>query len=433
MIRLPASDDPAVSVIVLLDGAVEMGERCLRALAAADDSVPFETVILLNDPDPELAALVREGTTGAKVVVSKANAGTGVGWNLGAAVAEAPRIATLHEDSEPDADWLSPLCSAMGEHRAGAVGSRIYLGDGTVKNCGWVLLSDGTPLQIEEATAPEIVASSEPTPADMLSSAAMLVDREVVQTVGGWDERFHPAVFGDLDISIAMWSRGRLVLSVPNSGVRHEGGAFDRRPNSPLTGPRLRDFLFERHRDAFLAKWGQPVRELAAAKIDRREQQTMCSAVQAALSLTRERAALVRSGNQEPFGRSPTADRRYSGVSRPVVENGDGTFAVSDEVEQALNAAERTTIEQYCRWLARREGATHESLLQANELLQRRQDEANALRARIEELERRNQELATTLDRIFHGNTWRLRSLVLRVVRGGRAAGRRAIAALRGR
>ena len=433
MIRLPSADDPAVSVMVLLDGAVEMGERCLRAVAAADDAVPFETVILLNDPDPALEDLVRKGTTGAKVVLSKANASVGVGWNLGAAVARAPRIATLHEDTEPDAGWLLPLCHAMTEHGAGAVGSRLYRGDGTVQNCGWVLFSDASHLQIDEATAPEIVASSEPTPADMLSGAAMLVDRQVVRAIGGWDERFHPAVFSDIDISVAMWSRGRLVLSVPASGVRHESGAFDRRPNSPLTGPRLRNFLFERHRDPFLAKWGRAVRELAAAEYEWGEPETIRSAVQAALPLTRQRAAQVRSGNREPVGRSPTAERRFSGGSAPVVDKGDGRFAVANEVEEALNAAERTTIDQYCLWVAQREVATYDRLLQAHEWLKQHQEVTNALHAQIGELERQNQELATTLDRILHGNTWRLRNLILRVFRGGRGAIRRAAAALRAR
>jgi GT2 family glycosyltransferase len=426
MIRLPSAADPAVSVMVLLDGAVELGERCLRAVAAADGAIPFETVVLLNDPDPALEDLVRRGTTGAKVVVSRANASVGVGWNLGMAVASAPRIATLHEDTEPDAGWLPPLCEAMTEHGAGAVGSRLYHGDGRVQNCGWVLFSDGSHLQIDEATAPEVVATSEPTPADMLSGAALLLDREVVEAVAGWDERFYPAIFSDIDISIAMWSRGRLVLSVPGSGVRHESGAFDRRPNSPLTGPRLRSFLFERHRDPFLAKWGRAVRELAPAEYDWGEPETIRSAVQAALPLTRQRAARVRSVAGEPFGRSPVAERRFSGVSAPLVAEGDGTFAVADEVEEALNAAERTTIDQYCLWLTRREAETNDGLDQAREELQ-------ALHAQIGELQRHNQELATTLDRMIHGNTWRLRTLILRVLRGAKRAAGKATAALRAR
>lgn len=154
MIELPTPDDPAVSVIVLLDGAVGLAERCLTALAACEESVPFETVILLNDPDPELEDFVRGSTRGGRVVLSRANAGPGVGWNLGAAVARAPRLATLHEDSEPAPDWLPPLMEAMDEHGAGAVGARLYNHDGSVQNCGWVLFADASHQQLEAASAP---------------------------------------------------------------------------------------------------------------------------------------------------------------------------------------------------------------------------------------------------------------------------------------
>src|SRR3954452_3478398 len=64
MIELAAPEDPAVSVIVLLDGAVEMAERCLAALAACEHSLPFETVVVLNAPSPELEAFVRDSTRG---------------------------------------------------------------------------------------------------------------------------------------------------------------------------------------------------------------------------------------------------------------------------------------------------------------------------------------------------------------------------------
>jgi GT2 family glycosyltransferase len=251
VIRLPSAAEPEVSLLIVLDGAAEMAERCLRAVAAGA-SVPCETVILLNDPDPLLEDLVCKGTTGGQVIVSRANAGTGVGWNLGTEVARAPRLATLHEDSEPDAGWLEPLCETMTESGAGAVGSRLYNHDGTVQNSGWVLFSDATVQQINPLSAPDVVAMSEPGPVDLLSSAATLLDREVVRAAGGWDERFQPAVYFDIDISTAAWSQGRSVLSVPASTVRHQSGSLTRRENTPLTGPRLGPFLVERHRASFL-------------------------------------------------------------------------------------------------------------------------------------------------------------------------------------
>jgi len=62
------------------------------------------------------------------------------------------------------------------------------------------------------------VASSEPTPADMLSGASMLIDRETLRGSGGWDERFHPAVFVDIDVSftheVADGMHGAIVKAV---------------------------------------------------------------------------------------------------------------------------------------------------------------------------------------------------------------------------
>lgn len=424
MIRLPSAPDPVVSLIVLLDGAAELGERCLRAIAAAEDGVPCETVILLNAPDAPLERLVRRSTTGGRVVLSRANAGPGVGWNLGAAVARAPRLATLHEDSEPEAGWLAPLCEAMTESGAGAVGSRLCNDDGSVQNCGWVLFSDASHRPITAAVAPEVVAAADPTPADMLSGAAMLVDRDAVRAAGGWDERFHPAVFVDIDLSTAMWSQGRPVLSVPASRVRHRSGAFDRRPNSALTGPQLRMFLFERHRDSFLAKWGSAVRDLSPPPADA-EPETLRAAVEAALPHTRQRLQRVRSEGPRPEGPAARAELRFTGVADPVREDGGAGYAVAPQVEEALTATEAVLVEEYCRWLVKRSGELTVYLGEATEELARLRRQIADRDAHIANLQRDHQQLAATLNGILGGRTWRLRNFLVGALRRLRTRGER--------
>jgi len=418
MIRLPSAADPEVSVIILLDGSVEMAERCLRAIAAAGDTVPFETVVLLNDPDPELEDLVRSGTTGGRMILSRANAGPGVGWNLGAAVARAPRIATLHEDSEPSPDWLVPLCEVMSETGAGAVGSRLFNADGTVQNCGWVLFSDASHQPLKDATAPEVAAATDPTPADTLSAASMMVDREAVREVGGWDERFHPAVFVDIDVSTSIRNRGRPVLSVPTSRVEHRSGTFDRRPNTPLTGPRLRLFLFERHRRRFLERWAPLVPELAPPPADPRPE-SVRAAVEVAVSRTRERADRIRSGDWEPLPDLEQAERLHSGAASgpPVLEQDDGFYVVAPEVEQALKSVELDALGDYCQWLAAREGEVFDQLTEAQGALDQRLGEIHDLQAQTSELQRQHQELAATLEGILQSRTWRMRTLARRVMR----------------
>ena len=413
MIELPTPDDPAVSVIVLLDGAVELAERCLTALAACEEAVPFETVILLNDPSPELESFVRESSRGGRVVLCRANAGPGVGWNLGAAVARAPRLATLHEDSEPAPDWLLPLTETMDETGAGAVGARLYDHDGSVQNCGWVLFADASHQQIEAASAPEAVAATEPTPADMLSGAAMLVDREAVRAVGGWDERFHPAVFVDIDVSTALWNLGRPVLSVPGSSVRHESHAFDRRGGSALTGPRLRTLLFERNSGPFLEKWGGFVSERAPAP-DHTDPDSVRAATAAALKLTRERAERVASSSWRPPRPEARAAASFSGLADPpVVEDGEGAFRVAAAVEEALVAAEAELVRDYCLWLVRKEEHEFGRVLAADE-------EMRQWKKHFETLQRDHDELARRLNQTLSTRTWRLRAAALRLLgRGG--------------
>jgi GT2 family glycosyltransferase len=414
MIELPAPEDPAVSVIVLLDGAVGLAERCLTALAACEESIAFETVLLLNDPDPELERLVREGTRGARVVLSRANAGPGVGWNLGAAVARAPRLATLHEDSEPAPDWLSPLMEAMSEHGAGAVGSRLFDHDGSVQNCGWVLFADASHQQLTAAVAPEVAAATEPTPADMLSGAAMLVDREAVEAVGGWDERFHPAVFVDIDVSIALWNLGKPVLSVPASRVRHESHAFDRRQNSALTGPRLRTVLFERNSGPFLEKWGPFVGERAPAP-DHTDEESVEQAVTAALAQTRERFEQIRSGDWQPPRPQARAEARFSDLAQPpVVDGGEGGYRVAPAVEAALVAAENDLVRDYCLWLVRKEEMEFGRVLTAHEELQAWDRNYRALERDRANLKRDHDELARRLNEVLKSRTWRLRTALAR-------------------
>lgn len=416
MIELPATEHPEVSVIVLLDGAVEMAERCLTALAACDEDVPFEVVVLLNDPGPELESFVRGSTRGGRIVLCRGNAGPGVGWNLGAAVARAPRLASLHEDSEPEPGWLAPLVETMTETGAGAVGARLFDGDGSVQNCGWVLFADASHQPITAVNAPEVVAATDPTPADMLSGAAMVVDREAVRAVGGWDERFHPAVFVDIDVSTAIWNLGKPVLSVPASRVRHQSHAFDRRGDSPLTGPRLRTVLFERNSVPFLEKWGPFVSERAAPP-DHADPESVRPAVAAALALTSERAERVCSGEWRPPRPETRAEARFSGLAQPPVgEAGDGTFRVAPEVEAALAAAEAELVRDYCLWLVRKEEMEFGRLLDAHEELQRREREFLELRAAGEQAAREHDEVARRLNSILSGRTWRLRTAAMRLL-----------------
>jgi hypothetical protein len=83
-------------------------------------------------------------------------------------------------------------------------------------------------------------------------------------------------------------------------------------------------------------------------------------------------------------------------------------------------------VGEYCRWITRKEESRSAELQEARALVEHRDRELGELRAHAEDLQRDHQELATRLDRMVHGFTWRLRTTVLRIVGAPLALFRRA-------
>jgi glycosyltransferase involved in cell wall biosynthesis len=117
---LPA---PRVSVIVPTFRRPEGCRRAVLALLAQDCTVPFEIVVVDNDPHASatavIAALVRAG--GSRVIgVAEPRAGVSNARNAGLARARGALIAFLDDDQEPPSHWLATLVDALGILRVDA-------------------------------------------------------------------------------------------------------------------------------------------------------------------------------------------------------------------------------------------------------------------------------------------------------------------------
>lgn len=255
-------DPPSVS-IVLLATREDHATRCLRALAAtADPEIATETVVVANAEGDGLGSLVQRLAPDATVLSPPANTGTMAGWNLGFEVAQAPWVLWLHEDTEVQPGWLRSLVRASrGPDRPGVISSRLVGPGGRSGGC--VLWRDGSVTEIDDEVAPPIMAREEPYPVDY-GTACTLVERDLWATVGGFDERFFPAMYGDADLGLAAWRHGRPVLVDPGSVVVHHHNAMVRPEGGVSTSLLFKQFLAERNRVRFAAKWSSALAERPA-------------------------------------------------------------------------------------------------------------------------------------------------------------------------
>ena len=406
-VQLPSADEPVVSVVVLLTRQPEFAERCLRAIARAHDSaIATEVVLVMNACDDETRALVEERTAGARLVRSPVNTGTAAGWNLGFAAARGRWVALLHEDSEPEPRWLAPLLeTAERMPRAAVIGSRLMWSDperdGQLWNRGNVMWSDAMPGDLTD----EAVDADGPYVCDYCSSAAALIERDAWRAVGGFDERYFPAMRAELDLCVALWRAARIVVCDPRSGVRHRGEAMVRARDGALTSHEFRAFLAERSRVRMIEKWGdgmalyeerwdgpwlpvQPTEELRRAR-----------------ARTEERAA----SQLEPLDAEP---RAWRGLTAP---DGGWPEAVDAAMERRFVEAQMAVQREFCDELL---SAVHARDARVREV----EAELAALRAEAATLAAK----AHTHDLILAGRWWRLRRRVDPAVRLARWAGRRA-------
>jgi GT2 family glycosyltransferase len=245
---------PTVSIVILTRHGPQRLERCLAALARLPDAVSREILILLNDADDDVRALLDAPGTGVRVLESAVNLGFAGGCNLAARAATGRHLVFLNDDTEVEARWLESLVEiADADPRVGAVGSCILFPDGSVQETGSIVWRDGSTMGLGRGERPESPSVGFVRQVDYCSACSLLVRREAWDAVGGFCEDYFPAYYEDVDFCLSIRALGYRVLYAPRSRVRHhEGGSSD---------PEFRIFLHRHQRRLFRHRWGHVLRE----------------------------------------------------------------------------------------------------------------------------------------------------------------------------
>ncbi|HVE63552.1 MAG TPA: glycosyltransferase [Mycobacteriales bacterium] len=253
VITLPTSDAPRVSVIVLSMHSPWLLAECLTSVGAhAGSQVPYEVILVCNGATPDLVLFAQRKLRGVRVVVSAVNLGFGGGNTYAATLARGELLLLLNDDVTVEPGWLDALVTAADEHpEAAAVGSRILFPDGTLQEAGSVLWADGSTAPVGRGLPADTDAYNFRRHVDYISACSLLVRKSAFDAVGGFDPRYHPAYYEDVDFCLELRQRGHRVLYEPASRIRHH--------ESQSTQLRFKQFLFQRNGAAFRDKWADQI------------------------------------------------------------------------------------------------------------------------------------------------------------------------------
>lgn len=213
---------PVLSGVVVHWGRVE-------SLVELVESWPvdgrFELVVVDNGGHGGLPEGVRAR---ARVVEGRGNRGFAGGANAGLAVAEGEWVLVLNPDVRPEAGAVERLVAGLATSGAAGGVPRLVGMEGERQE-GWQLrrrprLGHLMLQALQVPAAPRVVGAVEGDAVEQPAAAALALRREVFQEVGGFDERFHPAWFEDVDLAVRLAAAGQRIVYLPQAVFRHRQG-----------------------------------------------------------------------------------------------------------------------------------------------------------------------------------------------------------------
>jgi GT2 family glycosyltransferase len=239
---------PRTSVIALVTNETTMLQLCLESLDRTISPSDRPEIIVLANGTPAHELTVLERREDLVLIASPTNHGFAGGCNLAVRYAHGERLVFLNDDTVVANGWLDGLHRALdSDPDAAVVGSKVLCTDGRLQEAGCVLWSDGSTTGVGRGRPPHEPEFAFTRPVDYVSFCCAMVRRSAWQEAGGFDERYFPAYYEDLDLCLTLHQLGWKVVYEPTSTVHHsEGGSASRG---------FRDFLSRRNQAAFVAKW----------------------------------------------------------------------------------------------------------------------------------------------------------------------------------
>ncbi len=251
------------TVVVPAFRSLELGAT-LESLIAEDSAAKFEVIVVLNGATPEVRAIAKTFEANVMLIDSPVNLGVSGAFNLGFSRGSGDYLVEMQDDATAEPGWLDPLIEAVesAPDVAGA-GALTLDGHGHVRDPGWIIWRDGTTSHSLIDSSPNPRTYTERRAVDYHGSAGMMFRRDAWESVGGLDDSFYPAYYGDVDFCWRLRMRGWRVLLEPRAVVHHAIGVSADNEFRAFVASRNRDLFLDRHASS-IAEHGEFSREPAA-------------------------------------------------------------------------------------------------------------------------------------------------------------------------
>lgn len=239
----PQSDAPNVTVVIALWNRAELTLAALRSVCA-QEAMSLDIVLVDNGSTDQTSRLLQY-LDGPTVLTNPTNLGFTLAANQGARSARGKLLLFLNSDAVLHPGAVRNLVQVFDHSdRIGAVGGKLIWPDGRLQEAGAIVWADGSYETYGRDGDPEAPEYSFERDVDFCSGAMLLTSREVFFRLGGFDERYKPAYYEDVDYCVRLWRNGLRVVYTPNAIATHVECASSESSAEPVRLQRERRSIF---------------------------------------------------------------------------------------------------------------------------------------------------------------------------------------------
>jgi len=248
---------PDLSIIIVHRNGVELLRDCLVSLPKGTEGLSTQVIVVDNGSIDESVEMVREEFPEVELISVMMNLGFTRGNNRGLQIARGRYVCLLNNDTQSCANAFAPAIEWLDENPdAGIAGLKLLNQDGSrqlscrrfpsFQQALFNRYSLLTKLFPENPYSKNYLMSDVDDTVrevDWVSGACLIVRREVINRIGGLDERFF-MYSEDVDYCLRCWKTGWRVVYLPIGEVYHYvGKTSSRYPYMPM---------IERHKSMYL-------------------------------------------------------------------------------------------------------------------------------------------------------------------------------------
>ena len=217
--RCPA--EKKVAIIIPTYNQIKLLEKCLNSLHKITSYKNYKVYVVDDSGEGKIGKMIKRKFKDVEIVINKKNLGCSKTMNVGINISKKDYnpdyFLILNDDTEFfQKDWLKTLIVLLEKDKEiGIMGCKLVYSDKRMQNAGGFL----EKWKISKLSE---IGKDDLLDVDHIMGAFMLIKKEVVMKIGGFDEDFSPYLLEDTDYCLRAKNNGFKIKSYGGVEVIHQ-------------------------------------------------------------------------------------------------------------------------------------------------------------------------------------------------------------------